>query len=111
MESATGELVGGRAAINYYDKINNVDSQGMGSTEMGAGVGFYTTAFNLLANRDDYRYNIITAPGLVYSNANHATPLNTMISNTQNRGDAIALYGFRKLWFNNYSNYRNSSIS
>jgi hypothetical protein len=63
----------------------------MGATEMGSGVGLYTTAFNLLANRDDYRYNIITAPGLLYTNANHATPLNTMISNTQGRGDAIAI--------------------
>ena len=91
MQSATGELVGGRATINYYQDINDTDSQGMGATEMGSGIGYYTTAFNLLANRDDFRYNIITAPGLVYSNANHATPLNTMISNTQNRGDAIAL--------------------
>ena len=91
MQSGTGDLVGGRAGINYYDKINDTDSQGMGSTEMGSGVGLYTTAFNLLANRDDYRYNIITAPGLVYTNSNHATPLNAMISNTQNRGDAIAI--------------------
>jgi len=91
MQSATGELVGGRASINYYENINNTDTQGLGSTEMGSGAGLYTTAFNLLANRDDYRYNIITAPGLVYSNASHATPLNTLISNTQNRGDAIVI--------------------
>jgi len=91
MQSGTGDLVGGRAGINYYDKINDTDSQGMGSTEMGSGAGLYTTAFNLLANRDDYRYNIITAPGLVYSNASHATPLNALISNTQNRGDAIVI--------------------
>ena len=90
-QSGTGDLVGGRAGINYYDQVNNTDSQGMGATEMGSGVGLYTTAFNLLANRDDYRYNIITAPGLLYTNANHATPLNTMISNTQGRGDAIAI--------------------
>jgi hypothetical protein len=91
MQSATGELVGGRAGINYYEAINDTDSQGLGSTEMGSGAGLYTTAFNLLANRDDYRYNIITAPGLVYSNASHATPLNALISNTQNRGDAIVI--------------------
>ena len=28
----------------------------------------YTDAINLLANKDDYRYNIITAPGLIYDN-------------------------------------------
>jgi hypothetical protein len=49
----------------------------------------YTDAFNLLANKDDYRYNILTAPGLVYANSAAATPLNTAISNVQGRGDAI----------------------
>ena len=45
MQSGTGDLVGGRAGINYYDKINDTDSQGMGSTEMGSGAGLYTTVF------------------------------------------------------------------
>jgi len=77
---AQGAIVG--SGDLFYDAISNVDTQGIAGDD-------YTDAFNLLANKDDYRYNIITAPGLVYENATHATPLNTLISNTENRGDAI----------------------
>jgi len=77
---ATGDILTGTG--NYYDNINNTDSQGL----VG---GNYTDAINLLANKDDFRYNIITAPGLIYDNAGHATPLNSLIANTEERGDAI----------------------
>jgi len=77
---AVGNILTGTG--NYYDNISNSDSQGL----VG---GNYTDAFNLLANKDDYRYNVITAPGLIYENATHATPLNTLVSNIENRGDAI----------------------
>ena len=77
---ASGNILTGTG--NYYDNISNSDSQGL----VG---GNYTDAFNLLANKDDYRYNVITAPGLIYENATHATPLNTLVSNIENRGDAI----------------------
>jgi hypothetical protein len=80
--SAIGTLfVGGGA--NYYQNINNTNTQGLKPATD------YADAINLLANRDDYRYNLLTAPGLVYENANDATQLNTMISNTENRGDNI----------------------
>ena len=77
---ATGNITG--TADNFYNLINNSDTQGISGSD-------YTDAFNLLANKDDYRYNVITAPGLIYENATHATPLNTLISNIENRGDAI----------------------
>ena len=82
-----GDAVGTITAANqnYYQKINNSDSQGFDSDS----ISDYTDAFNLLANKDDYRFNIITAPGLVYANALHKTPLNVLLSNVQNRGDAI----------------------
>ena len=78
--SAQGNIVA--AGDNYYQHINNTDSQGLVGTN-------YTDAINLLANKDDFRYNLITTPGLLYSEATHATALNTLISNTENRGDNI----------------------
>ena len=78
--SATGDITG--TGDNFYDNINNTDTQGLVGSD-------YTDAFNVLGNKDDFRFNIITAPGLVYDNADHATPLNTLISNIENRGDAI----------------------
>ena len=79
--NGTGALFTGSAA-NYYNTINDTNTQGIESTD-------YTDAINLLANRDDYRYNIISTPGLCYEYTSHATPLNTLISNTENRGDNI----------------------
>ena len=80
---ADGDIVADNQ--NYYDKINNSDSQGIDASS----VGDYTTAFNLLANKDDYRYNILSSPGLVYANAAHKTVLNVGVQNVQGRGDAI----------------------
>lgn len=77
---AEGSILTGTG--RYYDNINNTDSQGLVGDN-------YIDALNLLANKDDYRYNIITTPGLIYENGTHATPLNTLISNVENRGDAI----------------------
>ena len=79
---AVGEITG--AGDNFYQNVDNNDTQGL----TGAN---YIDAINLLANQDEYVYNIITTPGLIYANADHATPLNTLIANTENRGDAITV--------------------
>jgi phage tail sheath protein FI len=79
--AATGDILTGTG--KYYNNISNTDTQGLLGTN-------YTDAINLLANKDDYRYNIITTPGLIYENgATQATALNTLVSNVENRGDAI----------------------
>ena len=72
---------------NYYDKISDSNTQGMYTTEMQT----YTDAFNLLANKDDYQYNIISAPGLYTAASMMGAPINTLIQNTATRGDAIAI--------------------
>jgi phage tail sheath protein FI len=48
----------------------------------------YTNMVNLLANQDDYRFNVILTPGLIDSGAFSST-VTSIISNTQNRGDSI----------------------
>jgi phage tail sheath protein FI len=78
--NATGNIGGNN---KYYQDITNTNSQGL----VGAN---YTDVFNLLANKDEYRYNIISAPGLIDAFAGHSTVLSTLISNIENRGDAIA---------------------
>tara|TARA_R110000796_G_scaffold117256_1_gene230016 strand:+ start:488 stop:2206 length:1719 start_codon:yes stop_codon:yes gene_type:complete len=76
---ASGNIVG--AGANYYENINT-NTQGLAGTD-------YLNALGLLANADEFQYNVITTPGLIYSVSAHATPLNTLISNIENRGDAI----------------------
>ena len=66
----------------YYENIDGTDSQGLVGTD-------YTDTFNLLANKDDYRYNLISAPGLYQSD--YSSVLNTLVANTENRGDNIVI--------------------
>lgn len=77
---ATGDVVTGGG---FYQNVST-ETQGLVA-------GNYTTAINLLANKDEFKYNIISVPGLTYANAAHKTPINTLISNTEERGDAIAI--------------------
>ena len=71
-----------KAGMKLYDAIDNTDTQGL----VGAS---YTDALNLLANPNEYRYNIITVPGLTIDS--YPTPIGTLITNTEDRGDAIAV--------------------
>jgi uncharacterized protein len=60
----------------------NADSQGVTGSD-------YTVMLNLLANADEYQYNVISAPGL--NRVSSATQITTLVSNAQNRGDNIAV--------------------
>ena len=78
--NATGDIGGNN---KYYQDITNTNTQGLIASN-------YTDVFNLLANKDEYRYNVISAPGLIDAFASHTSVLSTLISNIENRGDAIA---------------------
>jgi hypothetical protein len=78
--AGTGDNV--KAGMKLYNDITGTDTQGL----VGAS---YTVALNLLANPNEFRYNIITVPGLTLDA--HASVFTTLISNTENRGDAIAV--------------------
>jgi len=75
---AVGTILTGTG--KYYDKITGADTQGLIGDD-------YTTAINLLANKDDFKYNLISTPGLYQSD--YSSTLNTLIANTENRGDNI----------------------
>ena len=77
--SATGAPIAGTL---MYDNITNGNTQGLEATD-------YTTTINLLKNKDQYNYNVISTPGLIYSFAAHKTQLDTLIANTTTRGDSI----------------------
>jgi len=74
----------GRVA-NFYGNIGDgaaFDTQGLTGSN-------YDNAIALLGNVDEYQYNVISAPGLL--NATHATQTTNILSNTIQRGDAIAV--------------------
>jgi phage tail sheath protein FI len=76
---ATGNVKGG---ANFYEDINNTDTQGLTS-------GNYTNMVNLLSNKDDYSFNTLLTPGLLNSAATHTGVISSIITNTQLRGDNI----------------------
>ena len=80
--NATGSILTG--AGKYFNNIDNSDTQGLIATD-------YSVAISVLNNKDEYQYNVITVPGLFHGLSNHTGVINTLIANTQNRGDAIAV--------------------
>ncbi len=82
---ATGTAfpAGGRKA-NFFKNITNTDTQGLIATN-------YADAISILNNKDEYQFNIVTAPGLVYDFGTHKTQLDSIISLVEGRGDAIAV--------------------
>jgi len=61
------------------------------TTAQGILASNYTTAISLLSNRDDYQFNIISAPGLIYKNSNFTSTVSSLISLAEQRGDCIAV--------------------
>jgi len=72
------------ANANYFHDISNTNSQGLTS-------GNYTDAISILNNKDEYIFNIISTPGLIYKNADQAGVLNSVITLAESRGDCIAV--------------------
>lgn len=81
---ATGNLFVGGGARYYNSIVSGVNNiQGLNSSS-------YDNMIALLSNQDDYRFNVLLTPGLFASEAAlGASQVNTIISNTQNRGDNI----------------------
>ena len=70
------------AGANFYQNINDTNTQGLIPSN-------YTASLALLANADDYKYNVLLTPGICNELTNHAGVVTTIITDTQNRGDAI----------------------
>jgi len=87
---AAGRLLSG-SAINLFENIPAVasDSSTLSTNIQGVFGSNYTIAVSLLANKDSYNYKTIYAPGL--NNQNASSVLASILSNTQQRGDAIAV--------------------
>jgi hypothetical protein len=83
---ATGDLFYGGAAKFYNFISGSTNLQGIDDTD-------YDDMIDLLSNQDDYRFNVITIPGLtIEGNLTQATALTDIV---QNRGDAIAVVDTR----------------
>ena len=81
-DGAVGSNIPVGRAANFYQYISNLDSQGLVGDD-------YNTGIALLANQDDYQYNVISVPGLYQRG--HATQITSVMNNSIQRGDNIAV--------------------
>jgi uncharacterized protein len=82
-DGATGDLFVGPA--DYYNAIDSATT-----ASQGIPASAYNNMISLLANQDDYRFNVLLTPGLFSSTANlGASQVTSIVNNTQNRGDSI----------------------
>ena len=81
---ATGTNV--KAGDNgYFGSISNIVTQGLKAETD------YADIISVLGNQEEYTFNVISAPGLIYEFANHKTQLDSIISLAETRGDCIAV--------------------
>ena len=64
-------------------------AQGTNCGVYGLSNGNYTSSLNLLANQDEFKFNVITVPGQTTTTG--AATLTTLAALAQNRGDVIAI--------------------
>ncbi len=81
--SAVGSNIPGTEG-KYYENITNTNIQGLEASD-------YSTAISLLGNKEAFRYNLLTIPGLASDFSAHASTITNTINTVQNRGDAMAV--------------------
>ena len=81
--SATGDV---KSGATYFADITaaSTDIQGLVAAN-------YSDTVNLLGNKDDYQFNIISVPGMIQQNSIGTTVNNSIISLAESRGDCIAV--------------------
>jgi hypothetical protein len=68
----------------YYENISNTNIQGLKAND-------YVESISLLANKDAYKYNLITAPGLIDTYTSHSAVITQLLSVVQDRGDSMTI--------------------
>lgn len=86
-DSAIGDLFNPNITAKFNELIDASDIQGVTS-------GDYTASINLLTNKDDYQFNVISAPGLIHQV--HAPAVNLLLTTAETRKDCLAIVDLRR---------------
>jgi hypothetical protein len=79
---AIGSNIPATGAAGFYENITSNNIQGLRPVD-------YTSSIGLLSNVDEFKYNVISAPGLIKSL--HSSVVTDLVNNTISRGDAISI--------------------
>jgi len=83
--NATGQLFDASRVANFYQNINGTDTQGLDADSTNG--RNYDKAALTLANRDEYRFNVLLTPGITKDE--HSSVVNSFVNMVEDRGDAI----------------------
>lgn len=78
----TGDILPSSTAGLYFENIGS----GVSGIQ-GLSTGDYTQAIKILKNTDDFRFNLISAPGINYKD--HATTFTSLVELAEDRGDTF----------------------
>ena len=81
---ASGNLWKSAEPNKMFSEITATNIQGLDAAD-------YADAISILSNEDEYVFNIVSAPGLIYSFGDHKVQLDSLMSLSSNRGDNIAV--------------------
>jgi hypothetical protein len=84
-DNATGTLFDSGRQANFYQNIDGTDTQGL-DADATTGTNYDRAALTL-ANRDEYRYNVLLTPGI--NKSQHSSVVTSFVDMVENRGDAI----------------------
>ena len=84
----SGSFYGAVGAVDanatfFSSIVGGADAQGLGTQD-------YTKALSILSNKDEYQFNIISTPGLLYKGS-FTSVVNSVIALAESRGDCIAV--------------------
>ena len=80
--NATGAV---KTGATFFSTIGSTSGEAQGLVPAN-----YTVALSLLGNKDEYQFNIVSTPGLLY-NAGFTSTVNSFIALAESRGDCIAV--------------------
>jgi phage tail sheath protein FI len=87
--TATSGTFTGATGNLFYGGNTGFYQSASGSVIQGINANDYTASIALMANQDDYRYNVLSAPGLTIED--NASQIALLVNTVQGRGDAIAV--------------------
>ena len=85
-----GTVLDSTEAKAFYHNITSTNNQGLNMGDTGTKTN-YEVALNLLANADEYDFNLILLPGLIDSYSDHTSLITKAIDVCETRGDAFLL--------------------
>lgn len=72
----------------FFENIDGTNTQGWAVT-VGGVVAAYDIAFKLLSNKEEYKFNVISAPGLL--SQHHSSEVGRLVAIASDRQDCIAV--------------------